>query len=43
MGAKSFIELFAVKAFHEDLGTISNIPMLANPHLAFVKLLLCYA
>jgi len=41
--SKSFIELFAIKAFHEDLGTISNIPMFVNPHSAFVKLSLCYA
>jgi hypothetical protein len=43
MGSKSFVELFVVKAFHEDLGTIFNLPMLVDPQVAFVMLLLCYA
>jgi hypothetical protein len=31
MGFRSFIESFMVEAFHEDLRTISILPMLANP------------
>jgi hypothetical protein len=28
--SKSFIEMFVAKVFHEDFGTISNLPMLVD-------------
>jgi len=43
VGSTSFVELFMVKAFHKDLGTISSLPMLVYPHVTFAMLLLCYA
>jgi hypothetical protein len=43
VGSRSFIESFVVLVFHEDLGTISNLPMLINLQTTFVMLLLCYA
>jgi hypothetical protein len=43
VGFKSFIELFVVVAFHENLGTIFSFPMFANPQVAFAMFLLCYA
>jgi hypothetical protein len=43
MGSISFIESFIVKVIYEDLGTIFNILMFANPQVAFVMLSLCYA
>ncbi len=36
MGSKSFVESFVVEAFHEDLGTISSPPMLADPQMTFM-------
>jgi hypothetical protein len=43
MGSTSFVELFVVEAFHEDLETISCLPMLINPKATFAMLSLCYA
>jgi hypothetical protein len=43
LGSTSFVESLVVKAFHEDLGMISNFPMLANPQTTFVMLSICYA
>jgi len=43
MGSTSFIELFVVEVFHEDLGTIFSLPMLVDFWVAFAMLLLCYA
>ncbi len=34
---------FVAKVLHEDLGMIYNVSMFANPYVAFVMLLLCYA
>jgi len=31
VGSTSFVESFMTKAFHDDLGTRSNLPMLTNP------------
>ncbi len=31
------------KAFHEDFGTISSLPMLVDPWATFMMLSLCYA
>jgi len=42
VGFASFIESFVVDVFHEDFGTIFNLPMLANLHAAFMMLSLCY-
>ncbi len=30
MGSSSFVESFVTKVFHENLGTISSLPMFAN-------------
>jgi hypothetical protein len=43
MGSKPFVESFVAKALHEDLGTISSLPMLANLQTIFAMFLLCYA
>jgi hypothetical protein len=43
MGFRSFIESFVVKVFHEDVGMVSNLPMLINPQVTFVMFSLCYA
>ncbi len=43
MGSTSFMKSFLLEAFHEDLGTIDNLPMLVDLHAAFVMLSLCYA
>ncbi len=40
MGSKSFIELFVHEVFYEDLGMISNLPMLADHKVIFVMFLL---
>ncbi len=32
-----------IKVLHKDLGTISNLPMLVDPHVAFAMLSLCNA
>jgi hypothetical protein len=42
MGSSLFVESFVVEVFHEDLGTMSNLLMLVDPHTAFVMFLLCY-
>ncbi len=42
VGSKSFVESFVVKAFHEDLGMISSLPMFTNTHVAFEMFSLCY-
>jgi hypothetical protein len=31
VGSTSFVELFVTKVLHEDLRTISNLPMLVDP------------
>jgi hypothetical protein len=41
--SKSFIEAFVTKVFHEDLGTIFSLLMVANLQMAFVMFSLCYA
>jgi len=41
VGSKSFVESFVAKAFHEDLGMISSLPMFTNTHVGFVMFLLC--
>jgi hypothetical protein len=38
----SFVESFVATIFHEDLGTISNLPMFTHIHMAFVMFLLFY-
>ncbi len=43
MGSTSFVESFVVKTLHEDLGMISSLPMLVDPHVVFTMLSLCYA
>jgi len=43
VGSKSFVELFVVKAFHEDLGMISSFLMFVNPRVIFMMLSLCCA
>ncbi len=43
VGFRSFVELFVVKTFHEDLGTIHSLLMFVNPGATFAMLLLCYA
>jgi hypothetical protein len=43
MGFRLFIESFVAKVFHEDLGMIFNLPMLADPQVTFTMFLLCYA
>ncbi len=42
MGFRSFVELFVIEVFHEDLGTIYNFFMLVNSHVPFVMLSLFY-
>jgi hypothetical protein len=42
VGSKSFVESFAIKALHENLGMIFCLPMLANLQAAFTMLSLCY-
>jgi predicted SPOUT superfamily RNA methylase MTH1 len=42
MESKSFVELFVVRGFHEDLGTIFNFPMLTDPQATFVMFSLHY-
>ncbi len=41
--SKSFVKLFVAKAFHEDFGTISSLPMLVDPQATFAMFSLCYA
>jgi hypothetical protein len=36
VGATSFVELFEVEVFHEDLGMIFSLLMFTNPHVVFV-------
>jgi hypothetical protein len=43
MGSALFVESFVAKVIHEDLGMISSFPMFADPQVAFVMSLLCYA
>jgi hypothetical protein len=43
VGFLPFVESFVSEAFQEDFNTISNFPMLANPQVAFMMLLFCYA
>jgi hypothetical protein len=43
MRCRSFVESFVVKAFHEDLRMIFNIPMFTNPHATFAMFSLCFA
>jgi hypothetical protein len=43
VGSKSFVDSFVVKAFHEDLGTISSLPMFVDPQAVFVMPSLCCA
>jgi hypothetical protein len=43
VGSRSFVESFVHEAFYEDLGMISNLPMLADHKVTFVMFLLCYA
>jgi hypothetical protein len=43
VGSTSFIESLVVEVFHEDLGTIFNLPMLAYFQATFAMLLLHYA
>jgi hypothetical protein len=31
-----------VEAFHENIGTLFNLPMLVDLHVAFMMFLLCY-
>jgi hypothetical protein len=42
MGSTSFVQSFVVEVFHEDLGTISNLPMFINLHVVFLMFSLCY-
>jgi hypothetical protein len=43
VGSTSFVESFATKVFHEDLGTMFSFLLLIDLHATFVMLLLCYA
>jgi hypothetical protein len=43
LGSRSFVKSFVAKAFHEDLGTISNLPMFVDLQAAFEMFLFCYA
>jgi hypothetical protein len=43
VGSRSLLDLFVVKAFHEDLGTISNLLMFINLQATFMMFSLCYA
>jgi hypothetical protein len=43
MGFKSFVKSIVDEIFHEDLGTIFNLPMFVDPQAVYVMLLLCYA
>jgi hypothetical protein len=42
VGSTSFVESFVTKVLHEDLGTISSLPTLVDPQVAFVMFSLCY-
>ncbi len=42
MGSTSFVESFVTKVLHEDLGTISSLPMFINLQMTFAMLSLCY-
>jgi hypothetical protein len=39
----SFVESFVVEVFHEDIGMMFSLLMVANPRVAFVMFLSCYA
>ncbi len=41
--SRSFVKSFVAKAFHEDLGTISNLPMFVDLQAAFEVFLFCCA
>ncbi len=43
MGSTSFVELFMVEVFHEDLKMIYNLPMFVDLQAAFTMLSSCYA
>jgi len=43
VGSTSFVESFVVKVFHEDLGIIFNLSMLADLQATFAMLSLRYA
>jgi hypothetical protein len=43
MGSTSFVELFVVKAPHEDLRTIFSLPTFVDPQMTFTMFSLCYA
>jgi hypothetical protein len=42
VGSTSFVELFVVEVLHEDFRMIFSLPMLVDPQMFFVMILLCY-